>query len=99
MLSNTYYTTSSGSAIKDASSFTITDSGDGTIKYNGDTLQYYMTTPYANIVKCSITWQDKTYYGTIPITTAWTYGSDYRIKLKDYTGWRYAVYTSDGVSP
>lgn len=58
-----------------------------------------LETPLANIVKCSITWQGKLYYGTIPITTAWTISDNYRVSLKDYTGFRYAIYTSDGMLP
>ena len=46
-----------------------------------------------------MTWQGKTYYGTIPITTAWVNNANIRVSLKDYTGWRYAIYTSDGVLP
>ena len=54
--------------------------------------------PIPNIVKCSITYQDKTYYGTIPIITA-EVEENYRIKLKDHTGFMYVIYTSDGVYP
>lgn len=94
ILANKYSSSSS-----DASNFTVTNTNNGAIRYNGDTLASSITTPYANIVKCSITWQNKTYYGTLPIITAWTYSENYRINLKDYTGWRYAIYTSDGVLP
>ena len=60
--------------------------------------------PYSNIVKCTINWREendgqiKSYYGTIPITFAET-TEKFRVALKDYTGWRYAIYTSDGASP
>ena len=94
MLRNKY-----NSSASDASAFNVTDAGSGHIAYSGDHLASAIETPLANIVKCSITWQDKLYYGTIPITTAWTSSANYRVNLKDYTGFRYAIYTSDGMTP
>ncbi len=94
MLRNKY-----NSSASDASAFNITNAGSGYIAYSGDHLASAIETPLANIVKCSITWQGKLYYGTIPITTAWTSGANYRVNLKDYTGFRYAIYTSDGMTP
>ena len=66
--------------------------------------------PEANIIKCSITYggQGKTYYGTIPIITAWVKQEKdennkckekYRIGLRDFTGFRHVLYTSDGINP
>ena len=94
MLRNKY-----NSSASDASAFNVTNAGSGHIAYSGDHLASVMGTPLANIVKCSITWQGKLYYGTIPITTAWTSSANYRVNLKDYTGFRYAIYTSDGMTP
>ena len=87
------------SSAQDDSAFEITDAGTGQIAYLGDHLDSAIETPLANIIKCSINWQGKLYYGTIPITTAWVSNDNYRINLKDYTGFRYVVYTSDGVMP
>ena len=87
------------SSASDASAFNVTNAGSGYIAYSGDHLASAIETPLANIVKCSITWQGKLYYGTIPITTAWTSSANYRVNLKDYTGFRYAIYTSDGMTP
>ena len=87
------------SSASDASAFNVTNAGSGYIAYSGDHLASAIETPLANIVKCSITWQDKLYYGTIPITTAWTSSNNYRVNLRDYTGFRYAIYTSDGMTP
>ena len=87
------------SSASDASAFNVTNAGSGHIAYSGDHLASAIGTPLANIVKCSITWQGKLYYGTIPITTAWTSSANYRVNLKDYTGFRYAIYTSDGMTP
>ena len=94
MLRNKY-----NSSASDASAFNITNAESGYIAYSGDHLTSAIEAPLANIVKCSITWQGKLYYGTIPITTAWTISDNYRINLKDYTGFRYAIYTSDGMTP
>jgi len=68
--------------------------------------------PLANIIKCSVVWQGKTYYGTMPIITAWVnneikkknshdeeYYASFKIGLKDFTGFRYVMYTSDGMTP
>lgn len=94
MLKNKY-----NSSASDASAFNITNAESGYIAYSGDHLASAIETPLANIVKCSITWQGKLYYGTIPITIAWVSSVNYRVNLKDYTGFRYAIYTSDGMTP
>lgn len=85
----------------DNSVFEITNEenrGKGLIQYKVNS-QTNLLNPSANIIKCSITWQGKTYYGTIPITTAQTVNENYRVGLKDYTGFRYVIYSSDGVLP
>ena len=87
------------SSSQDSSDFTVNNADTGLFIYNQKSYGYQYDTPYANIIKCSITWQDKTYYGTIPIITAWINNANIRVSLKDYTGWRYAIYTSDGVLP
>ena len=55
--------------------------------------------PVADIVKCTIVWEGKQYYGTIPIITAWTANANYKVSLRDGTGFRYVLYSSDGMSP
>ena len=35
----------------------------------------------------------------MPIITAWVYNNNFRVSLKEYTGFRYVLYTSDGVLP
>ena len=89
----------------DESAFKIEDedASSGYIKYMGNNFDK----PLANIIKCSIVWQGKTYYGTMPIITAWVNNSIiknndlalFRIGLKDFTGFRYVMYTSDGMTP
>lgn len=83
----------------DASAFVVSTATSGHFSYTGDHLQNDLITPLANIIKCEITWEDKTYYGTIPIFTAWAVNDNYRFSLRDYTGFKYVMYTSDGVKP
>lgn len=82
----------------DATAFEV-EGGTGRIRYSGDHLQSAIDTPLANIIRCSITWQGKLYYATIPIITAWTASDNYRVSLRDYSGFRYAIYTTDGINP
>lgn len=87
--------------IEDASAFVV--SSDGNISYknfltekeNGDDT----TSPSASIIKCSVTIDKKTYYGTIPIITAKVLNNNYEIKLKDYTGFRHVMYSDNGLFP
>ena len=84
----------------DNSDFVIENKNSGRIAYTGNTLTLDSSnSSSANIIKCTITINGKKYYGTIPITTAVVLNSDYRIKLKDYTGFRYVMYSSNGLSP
>ena len=88
ILKNKYTTT-----VSDNSDITI-NSSNGTCSYTG----YQNGGIPANIIKCSITYDGVNYYATMPIITGKA-NSGYSIKLKDYTGFRYALYTSDGRSP
>jgi len=87
------------SSVSDESAFRVTNASNGNIQYLGDHLANALGTPLANTIKCSITYEGKTYYGTIPVTTAWTYNNNFRVSLKDYTGFRYVIYAPDGTSP
>lgn len=49
----------------------------------------------SDIVKCTVMYDNITYYATLPVITV-EVNDGYDIKLKDYTGFKYAVYTSDG---
>lgn len=53
----------------------------------------------ANIVKCSLTYQGKTYYATLPIITKWLQNNTYELQLKENTGFNYVIYSSDGMKP
>ena len=85
--------------LQDASAFDIKNEDTGLISYKQDYLESQFNKNFANIIKCTIIWQDKEYYGTIPIITAWTANSNYRVNLADYSGFKYVVYTNDGMSP
>ena len=87
---------SSSRTFEDDTSFEVTDASTGSIKYLADKIN---STSIANIIKCSITWEGKLYYATMPVITAWTTSQDYRVQLKDYTGFRYVTYSSDGMFP
>lgn len=53
----------------------------------------------ANIIKCTIKYDNLEYYSTMPVITARIKDDNYRISLKDYTGFRYATYSADGRTP
>lgn len=84
--------------IFDDSDFAI-DKETGLISYNKKSLTATSHIPSANIIQCSFTIDNKKYYGTIPIVTAWVINSNYRIKLKDQTGFKYVIYSNSGLSP
>ncbi len=91
MLQNKYT-----SSISDPSSITVTETGSFT--YNGYLGKNTNGGDPANIVKCQVIYKDLEYYATLPLITAVTTdGSE--IKLKKNTGFRYAVYTTDGIRP
>lgn len=91
MLKNKYT-----SSISDPSSITVTETGSFT--YNGYLGKNTNGGDPANIVKCQVIYKDLEYYATLPLITAVTTdGSE--IKLKKNTGFRYAVYTTDGIRP
>ena len=86
----------------DKSSFSVPYSNYSYLSYVNTSTNPVDTTfseSLANIVKCEVTYKQHSYYGTIPVTTAWIINDNYRIQLKDFTGFRYVTYTSDGVSP
>lgn len=92
-----HYWGSGVNSVDDDSDFSI-DATTGALTYT-NSLQNGTNLPKANIIKCSITYEDKTYYGTIPFITAYVTNQNYRIQLKNNTGFHYVVYSSDGMSP
>lgn len=58
----------------------------------------------ANSIKCTVNFTDidgrlNVLYATLPINVVRISDTDYRITLNDNTGFRYAVYSSDGINP
>lgn len=53
----------------------------------------------ANIIKCTVKYNDLYYYATLPLITGYTNDTSISLQVEDYTGFRYAVYTTDGVRP
>ena len=53
----------------------------------------------ANILKCEGVYNGVTYYATLPVCICLVYNTNYRAWLKEYTGFNYAVYTTDGRRP
>lgn len=91
MLKNKYT-----SSVSDPSAISVTETGIFT--YNGYLGKNTNGGDPANIVKCQVIYKDLEYYATLPLITAVTTdGSE--IKLKKNTGFRYAVYTTDGIRP
>ena len=53
----------------------------------------------ANIVKCTVTYDGMTYYDTMPVIVSRIENSNYTLKLKKNSGFRYAIYSTDGRYP
>lgn len=84
------------SDILDVSAITITDSANGYFSYNG---YIGSASDPANIIKCRIKYKDLYYYATLPLITGYTNDTSLSLELEEYTGFRYAVYTTDGLRP
>lgn len=88
MLANKYT-----SQIKDESDIII-DTATGECQYLG----YRNSVAPANIVKCSIVYDNIEYYATLPLITA-EINTISNIELKEHTGFRHVVYSADGQRP
>lgn len=54
----------------------------------------------ANIIKVTVKYDDHTYYATLPVIISKLFDSNnYRVRLKDYTGFRRVLYNSSGLRP
>ena len=88
----------------DYSNYTI-DETTGAITFNplaaaaGDTAdETKRKNNPSNIIKCTITYDNQTYYATMPIITVFSI-DNYKSELVMNTGFRYAMYTTDGILP
>ena len=91
MLANKY-----SSSVSDSSSFSVVGN-TGVFSYTN--LSNELLDRAANIVKVTVTYDGATYYATMPIILAKVVNADYKIKLDDNTGFRYVMYTTDGLNP
>ena len=53
----------------------------------------------ANIIKCSIKYDNLEYYSTMPVIVARIKNNNYGVQLVENTGFRYATYSTDGRTP
>lgn len=88
------------SGCMDSSTFKV-DSSTGEFEINSTQAGNVAYSDHpANIVKAVITYQDKEYIASLPITTIVNYRPNrYRFSYKEGSGYRSVIYTSDGVNP
>ena len=79
----------------DPSSITLVDEKEGLFSYIGYIKE---DTHFANIIKCQIIYDKVEYYATLPLITAIT-KDDYLIELKEKSGFREVLYSTDGQNP
>lgn len=89
------------SVLRNKYSTSISDNTDieinattGFCTYNG----YVNNSAPANIIKCTLEYDGIEYYATMPLITG-TSSDNYKIALKEYTGFRFATYSADGRRP
>ena len=82
-----------GRNVKDETNLTI-NSATGAITFNNTLLG----NP-ANIIKCSIKYDNLEYYSTMPVIVARIKNDNYGVQLVENTGFRYATYSTDGRTP
>ena len=85
----------------DDSSFSIIeDDGTYRLTYTDKLSSGNMANPYADIIQCAITYEDRIYYGTIPFITAYIPSSGTsKLILKQGSGFYYVMYAPDGTRP
>lgn len=76
------------------SSGLIVNENTGIFTYSG-----YRDDSPAHIIKAEVEYDGGVYYATIPLITVKIYNNDYRVNLKEGTGFLTAVYSSDGKRP
>ena len=76
------------------SSGLIVNENTGIFTYTG-----YRNDSPAHIIKVELKYDGIVYYATIPLITVKIYDNNYRVNLKEGTGFTYAIYSSDGKRP
>lgn len=83
------------SLIKDVSNFSVTENGNFDYSYN-----YPVTSnDVASIVQVILTYDNVVYYATLPIISTIIFDNNYRLALRDYSGFSHVTYSSDGQTP
>lgn len=93
ILQNKYTKNQSLNVITENSNLSI-NAATGAVTF--DATEY---TDPANIVKCTVTYDGITYYDTMPVIVSRIKNSNYTLKLKKNSGFRYAIYSTDGRYP
>lgn len=78
----------------DVSAFSVLSEKTGEIIFNG-----FRDDNPVNIIKCTLRYEQAEYTATIPIISVKLTDDNYRVNLKDYTGFRFAIYANDGRRP
>ena len=91
MLINKY-----SSTVLDTTSFSV-DSNTGEFSYTN--LSDINLDRAANIAKVTVTYDGATYYATMPIILVKVANASYKLDLENNTGFRYVMYTTDGLNP
>ena len=78
---------------RSVSAFSIQES-TGVLSFTG-----YRNDNPINIIKVQLTYDNVEYTATMPIISVRLKNDSYRVNLKEYTGFRYAIYANDGRQP
>lgn len=81
------------STIFDSTSLSVNET-TGVFSWSG-----YKEDHPANIVKVTVKYDNVVYYATIPVHTVRLKNNNYRVVLRDYSGFQYVIYSSDGQDP
>lgn len=55
--------------------------------------------PPVNILRCTLRYENREYIATLPIISVKLSNNNYTVRLKDYTGFRFAIYANGGNRP
>lgn len=98
ILANNYRKTGSSIIEKDSSKIIITNAEQGYFSYDDD-LVFTLIESVANIIKCTVEYEDMVYYAILPLITIENKTGTYKIKLKENTGFQNVLYSADGQRP
>lgn len=98
ILANNYRKTGSSIIEKDSSKIIITNAEQGYFSYDDD-LVFTLIESVANIIKCTVEYEDVVYYAILPLITIENKTGTYKIKLKENTGFQNVLYSADGQKP